>query len=89
MQNFDEIGGFLHIDPEMLMILIILYSRASCCTSVLKIQGPPMLSILLVMEEEDKAFYLGHPSIFLVVRVFILPARHFKRTFYPQGDGWE
>jgi hypothetical protein len=56
-QNFDEIGGFLLIDPETLMILIILSSRASCCTSVLKIQGlPPMLTILLVMEEEDKAF---------------------------------
>jgi hypothetical protein len=35
MQNFDEIGGFLRIDPETLMILIILSSRASCCTSVL------------------------------------------------------
>jgi hypothetical protein len=40
-QNFDEIGGFLHIDLEMLMILIILSSRASCCTTVLKIQGLP------------------------------------------------
>jgi hypothetical protein len=40
-QNFDEIGGFLRIDPEMLMILIILSSRASCCTYVLKIQGLP------------------------------------------------
>jgi hypothetical protein len=40
MQNFDEIGGFLRIDPETLMILIIL-SSASCCTSVLKIQGLP------------------------------------------------
>jgi hypothetical protein len=35
---------------------IILSSRASCCTSVLKIQGPPMLRILLGMEEEDKSF---------------------------------
>jgi hypothetical protein len=34
MQNFDEIGGFLRIDPETLMILIILSSRASCCSSV-------------------------------------------------------
>jgi hypothetical protein len=41
MRNFDEIGGFLHIDPETLMILIILSSKASCCTSVLKIQGLP------------------------------------------------
>jgi hypothetical protein len=40
-ENFDEIGGFLRIDPEMLMILIILSSRASCCTSVLKIKGLP------------------------------------------------
>jgi hypothetical protein len=40
-QNFDEIGGFLHIDPVTLMILVILSSRASCCTSVLKIQGLP------------------------------------------------
>jgi hypothetical protein len=48
-----------------------------------------MLSILLGMEEEEKAF-LSYPSfIFLVVRVFILSARRFKRTFYPQGDGWE
>jgi hypothetical protein len=29
------------IDPETLMIFIILSSRASCCTSVLKIQGIP------------------------------------------------
>jgi hypothetical protein len=56
MQNFDEIGGFLRIDPETLMILIILSSTVSCCTSVLKIQGLPMLSILLGMEEEDKTF---------------------------------
>jgi hypothetical protein len=48
-----------------------------------------MLSILLGIEEEDKAFLSYHPSIFLAVRVFILPARHFKCTFYPQGDGWE
>jgi hypothetical protein len=41
MQKFDEISGFLRIDPVMLMILIILSSRASCCTSVLKIQGLP------------------------------------------------
>jgi hypothetical protein len=41
MQNFDEIGGFLHIDPEMLTTFIILSSRVSCCTSVLKIQGLP------------------------------------------------
>lgn len=41
MQNFDEIGGFLRIDPEMLTIFIILSSRVSCCTSVLKIQGLP------------------------------------------------
>jgi hypothetical protein len=41
MQNFDEIGGFLHIDLVMLMILIILSSTAPCCTSVLKIQGLP------------------------------------------------
>jgi hypothetical protein len=41
MQNFDEIGGFLRIDPEMLMIFIILFSRVSYCTSVLKIQGLP------------------------------------------------
>jgi hypothetical protein len=41
MQNFDEIGGFLRIDPETLMILIIISSRASCCTSLLKIQGLP------------------------------------------------
>jgi hypothetical protein len=48
-----------------------------------------MLSILQFMEEEDTAF-LSDPSInFLVVRVFILPARRFKRTFYHQGDGWE
>jgi hypothetical protein len=40
-QNSDEIGGFLRIDPETLMILIILSSRASCCTSVLKIRGLP------------------------------------------------
>jgi hypothetical protein len=40
-QNFDEISGFLRIDPVMLMILIILSSRASCCTSMLKIQGLP------------------------------------------------
>jgi hypothetical protein len=64
MQNFDEIGGFLRIDPEMLTILIILSSRMSCCTSVLKIQVSSMLSILLVMEEEDKAI-LSHPSISL------------------------
>jgi hypothetical protein len=31
----------LRIDPEMLTILIILSSRLSCCTSVLKIQGLP------------------------------------------------
>jgi hypothetical protein len=37
--SFDEINSFLCIDPGMLMILIILSSRASCCTSVLKIQG--------------------------------------------------
>jgi hypothetical protein len=37
MQNFDEIGGYLRIDLEMLMILTILSSRASCCTSVFKI----------------------------------------------------
>jgi hypothetical protein len=81
MQNFDEISSFLRIDPETLMILVILSSRASCCTSVLKIQGR--------MEEEDQAF-LSQPSFdFLVVRVFILPARRFNRTFYPQGDGWE
>jgi hypothetical protein len=36
-QNFDEISGFLRIDPATLMILIILSSRVSCCTSVLKI----------------------------------------------------
>jgi hypothetical protein len=40
-QNFDEISDFLRIDPMMLMILIILSSRVSCCTSVLKIQGLP------------------------------------------------
>jgi hypothetical protein len=40
-QNFDEISGFLRIDPVMLTILIILSSRTSCCTSVLKIQGLP------------------------------------------------
>jgi hypothetical protein len=51
MQNFDEIGGFLRIDPETLMILIILSSRASCCISVLNIQGLAMLIILLGMEE--------------------------------------
>jgi hypothetical protein len=34
-------GGFLRIDPETLTNLIILSSRASCCTSVLKIQGLP------------------------------------------------
>jgi hypothetical protein len=56
MQNFDEIGGFLLIDLETLMILIILSFRALCCTSVLKIQGLPMLSNLLGMEEEDKTF---------------------------------
>jgi hypothetical protein len=56
MQNFDEIGDFLRIDPETLMILIILSSRASCCTSVLKIRVSPMLRIFLVMEEEDKVF---------------------------------
>jgi hypothetical protein len=49
----------------------------------------PMLSILLVMEEEDKIFLSYSSFNFLVVRVFILPARRFKRTFYPQGDGWE
>jgi hypothetical protein len=37
--NFDETSGFLRIDPVMLMILVILSSRASCCTSVWKIQG--------------------------------------------------
>jgi hypothetical protein len=48
-----------------------------------------MLSIFLGMEEEYKAF-LDYPSFnFPVARVFILPARQFKRTFYPQGDGWE
>jgi hypothetical protein len=48
-----------------------------------------MLSILLGMDEEDKAF-LSQPSFnFIVVRVFILPARRFKRTFYPQDDSWE
>jgi hypothetical protein len=35
------ISGFLRIDLVMLMILIILSSRASCCTSMLKIQGLP------------------------------------------------
>jgi hypothetical protein len=40
-QNFDEISGFLRIDPVMLTILIILSSRTSCCTSMLKIQGLP------------------------------------------------
>jgi hypothetical protein len=40
-QNFDETSGFLRIVPETLMILIILSSRASCSTSVLKIQGLP------------------------------------------------
>jgi hypothetical protein len=40
-QKFDEINSFLCIDPEMLMILIILSSRMSCCTSVLKIQDLP------------------------------------------------
>jgi hypothetical protein len=48
-----------------------------------------MLSIFLGKEEEDQAF-LSQPSFnFLVMRVFILPARRFNRTFYPQGDGWE
>jgi hypothetical protein len=41
MQNFDETGGFLRIDPETLMILIILSSRAPCCTYVLNIQSIP------------------------------------------------
>jgi hypothetical protein len=44
----------------------------------------PMLSILLVMEEEDKAFLTWSSFNLLVVRVFILPARRFKRTFYPK-----
>jgi hypothetical protein len=35
--EFDEIGGFLRIDPETLMILIILSSRASCFTSVMPV----------------------------------------------------
>jgi hypothetical protein len=49
-----------------------------------------MLRILLGMEEEEDKAFLSWPSFnFLVVRVFILPARCFKRTFYPQGDGWE
>jgi hypothetical protein len=34
-------NSFSRIDPDMLTILIILYSRVSCCTSVLKIQGLP------------------------------------------------
>jgi hypothetical protein len=58
MQNFDEISGFLRIDPVMLTVLIILSSRTSRCTSVLKIQGLPMLRILLVMEEEYKVFFI-------------------------------
>jgi hypothetical protein len=41
ISTLDEIGGFLRIDPETLMILIILSSRAPCCTSVLKIHGLP------------------------------------------------
>jgi hypothetical protein len=49
MQNFDEIGGFLRIDPET--ILIILSSRVSWRFTV-----SHMLSTLLGMEEEDKAF---------------------------------
>jgi hypothetical protein len=56
MQNFDEIGGFLRIDPETLMILIILSSRASCCTSMLRLRVSPMISIFLGMEVEYKAF---------------------------------
>jgi hypothetical protein len=40
-QKFDEINSFLCIDPGTLMILIILSSIASCCTSVLKVQGLP------------------------------------------------
>jgi hypothetical protein len=71
------------------MILIILSSRASCCTSVLKIQGLPLLSILLVTEEEDKAFFILAILQFPCSESFILPARRFKRTFYHQGDGWE
>jgi hypothetical protein len=41
MHKFDAINSFLGIDPEMLMILILLSSRASCCTSVLTIHGLP------------------------------------------------
>jgi hypothetical protein len=48
-----------------------------------------MLSILLGMEEEDKEFLSKPYFNFLVMRVFILTVRRFKRTFYPQGDGWE
>jgi hypothetical protein len=40
-QKFDEINGCLCIDPETLMILIILSSKASCCSSMLKIQSLP------------------------------------------------
>jgi hypothetical protein len=88
MQNFDEIGGFLHIDLVMLMILIILSSRASCCTSVLKIQGLPHAYHFARHGRRQSIFILAILQ-FPCSGVSILPARRFKRTFYPQGDGWE
>jgi hypothetical protein len=51
-----------------------------CC----RFRASTMLSISLGMEEEYKAF-LSYPFFnFLIMRVLILPAKHFKHTFYPK-----
>jgi hypothetical protein len=41
LRDHTEFWSFLLIDPETLTILIIISSRASCCTPMLKIQGLP------------------------------------------------
>jgi hypothetical protein len=77
MKNFDEIGGFLRIDPVMLTILIILSSRVSCCTSVLKIQGLPHAYHFASHGRRRKSIFIlailqfsGSESLYLACKTF-------------------
>jgi hypothetical protein len=65
------------------MILVFLSSRASCRTSGLKVQGIPMHTMLLGMEEEYTHFILVILQ-FLCCESLILPAKHLSAHSTPK-----
>jgi hypothetical protein len=59
MQNFDEIGGFLRIDPETFNDLDRSLLERHVALTCWRFRVSPMLSILLGMQEEDNIFILA------------------------------